>query len=238
MKAALNRMHYPVTTLGYGRRVGLWLQGCSIRCPGCVSQDTWEAGNALQHIDVEEIARVWQRWLPAADGLTISGGEPFDQPEALLALMRAWRRDDTRGGDILVFSGYPLETLRARHRTHLRALDVLISDPYEAGAGDTRMLRGSDNQRVTLATALARRRYPRDINTLPWSDGRRRLDMVVAGDDVWMAGIPRRGELARLQAALRERGLTCATSQQPRQSSQPQQPQKLQEQPQLLPVRA
>jgi anaerobic ribonucleoside-triphosphate reductase activating protein len=37
----LNKAHYPVTTLGPGRRIGLWLQGCGLGCPGCLSQDTW-----------------------------------------------------------------------------------------------------------------------------------------------------------------------------------------------------
>ncbi|HSV19446.1 MAG TPA: 4Fe-4S cluster-binding domain-containing protein, partial [Casimicrobiaceae bacterium] len=39
----LNKAHWPVTVLGPGKRIGLWLQGCSIHCPGCVSQDTWSA---------------------------------------------------------------------------------------------------------------------------------------------------------------------------------------------------
>ena len=37
---ALSRMHFPVTTLGPGNRIGIWVQGCTIRCPGCVSADT------------------------------------------------------------------------------------------------------------------------------------------------------------------------------------------------------
>src|SRR3546814_9784731 len=41
MRIAVSRLHFPVTALGPGRRIGLWLQGCSIRCPGCISVDTW-----------------------------------------------------------------------------------------------------------------------------------------------------------------------------------------------------
>ena len=212
MKAALNRMHFPVTTLGFGRRVGVWLQGCSIRCPGCISRDTWDA-DPRYLIDLEEIAATWAQWQPQADGLTISGGEPFDQPDVLLELLKAWRQTHT--GDTLVFSGYPLEHLRKQYPAQLEALDVLVSDPYIAGAGDTLSLRGSDNQRVTLASELGHSRYPHNINTLPWSPDRRRLDVVLLGDDLWMAGIPRRGEIARLQALLQERGLACSTSQHP-----------------------
>ncbi len=39
MNILLNKAHFPVTVLGPGRRIGLWLQGCTIRCRGCVSQD-------------------------------------------------------------------------------------------------------------------------------------------------------------------------------------------------------
>ncbi len=43
MNILLNKAHFPVTVLGPGRRIGIWLQGCSIGCAGCISQDTWEA---------------------------------------------------------------------------------------------------------------------------------------------------------------------------------------------------
>ena len=42
----LNKAHWPVTVLGPGRRIGLWVQGCAIHCRGCVSQDTWPADPA------------------------------------------------------------------------------------------------------------------------------------------------------------------------------------------------
>ncbi|HAU1321526.1 TPA: radical SAM protein, partial [Legionella pneumophila] len=41
MMIYISRVHFPVTTLGPGHRIGIWFQGCSIRCPGCISTDTW-----------------------------------------------------------------------------------------------------------------------------------------------------------------------------------------------------
>ena len=79
MRVAVSRLHYPVTTLGPGRRVGVWLQGCSIRCAGCISPDTWDSHVNLT--STEQLARALAVWSPEADGLTVSGGEPFDQPE-------------------------------------------------------------------------------------------------------------------------------------------------------------
>src|SRR5215218_593389 len=85
----LNKAHWPVTVLGPGRRIGLWMQGCSIHCPGCVSQDTWPADPATA-ITVDALVD-WCRTTTgsALDGVTISGGEPFDQPDALLRLLVA-----------------------------------------------------------------------------------------------------------------------------------------------------
>jgi len=89
MKLFLSRMHFPVTTLGFGRRVGIWFQGCSIQCPGCVSRDTWAFGRG--ETSVESACETIDPWLKEADGVTISGGEPFDQPMALAALL-GWLR--------------------------------------------------------------------------------------------------------------------------------------------------
>ncbi len=79
MMLNLSRIHFPVTTLGPGNRIGIWFQGCSIRCKGCISVDTW--GMKKGSVSVDEIISVIDPWLDMADGITISGGEPFDQPE-------------------------------------------------------------------------------------------------------------------------------------------------------------
>lgn len=154
-------------------------------------------------------------WLTAADGVTISGGEPFDQPQPLAELIRGVRR--VNSGDILVFSGYAQEALFAEHREIIEMIDVLVSDPYRPDSGTTLALRGSDNQRISILTALGRTRYPAGLDVEPWA-ARRRLDLFFEGDAVWMAGIPQAGEMAHLREELARRGVVCNTSeeQQPR----------------------
>ena len=87
----VSRLHFPVTTLGPGRRAAIWLQGCSIHCPGCVSRDTWAPAASLT-----EVAAVADWIEDQADdgltGITVSGGEPLDQPEQLAALLTDLRR--------------------------------------------------------------------------------------------------------------------------------------------------
>lgn len=210
MKIALNKIHFPITTLGHGRRVGIWTQGCSIHCPGCISRDTWEPDEG-RAVEIGELMTTLAPWLAQADGVTISGGEPFDQAPALAELIAALRQRIP--GDVLVFSGYPHTKLFAEHRALTEQMDVLISEPFEAKAGQTLTLRGSDNQRIFLLTDLARSRYPADMDKNPWP-AKRRLDVVVEGEVVWMAGIPHTGEMARLRQELARRGFTCQTSDQ------------------------
>src|SRR6185436_13362061 len=129
----LNKAHWPVTVLGPGRRVGLWVQGCTIGCRNCVSQDTWP-GDASKTIAVSELI-AWCRRVTGdvLDGVTISGGEPFEQPAGLTALLHGlhrWRREAALDFDILCYSGFPLKTLRRRHAKALVLLDAVIPEPY------------------------------------------------------------------------------------------------------------
>jgi anaerobic ribonucleoside-triphosphate reductase activating protein len=208
VKLAINKIHFPVTTLGYGRRLGIWMQGCSIQCPGCISKDTWVASPEFQ-VDIEHLVIECGAWLRACDGVTISGGEPFDQPDALRQLLSNVRQRIS--GDVLVYSGYNHRKLFDRFPETLSQVDVLISEPYVESAGDSLVLRGSDNQRIFLLTALAQSRYPADINHRKW-DSQRRLDVVVSGDELWMAGIPRHGEMFQLKEKLKRMGVECRTS--------------------------
>ena len=87
MRIRVARVHAPVTALGPGVRIGVWFQGCSIGCAGCISQDTWAADDSAL-LDVDEVAR-WIRARAGVEitGLTFTGGEPSEQPAALAALL-------------------------------------------------------------------------------------------------------------------------------------------------------
>lgn len=196
---AISRLHFPVRALGPGARIGIWVQGCSIRCPGCISLDTWATGRG--QTSVEAVLETIQPWLSMADGFTISGGEPFDQPMALKVLLEALRA--SHGGDILVYSGHPFEALPLVEFEGL--IDALITDPLVLSASQELPLRGSDNQRLHLLTALGRDKlgYARVPQARQHT-----LDVMFddASGDVFLAGIPRRGDLIRLQAMLRQAG--------------------------------
>lgn len=207
MKLFLSRMHFPVHRLGPGRRVGIWFQGCSIRCPGCISVDTWDAGRGAT--TVEAVMEAASPWLTQADGVTVSGGEPFDQPEALSELLKRVRASTK--ADVLVYSGYSRDELGDRLGGLAGLIDALITERFVAEAPQTMLLRGSDNQRLHYLSSLGEERFrsyerPFDVSDIA-------LD-VMFGDDgeVWMAGIPRRGDLQRLSALLRTGGHIATTT--------------------------
>lgn len=208
MKIAVNKAHFPVTVIGPGRRIGIWLQGCSIRCPDCVSKDTW-ARDPGKEMDVDALL-AWCRRVASdgLDGVTISGGEPFDQPKALAALLKGlhrWRNASKHEFDILCYSGYPLTRLQGKHGTTLALLDAIIPEPYVDGLPLAHVWRGSANQPLVPLSERGEARYAQ-WQEAPAAEGKR---MQIAVDDgrLWFIGIPHRGDMAALEALCRERGL-------------------------------
>lgn len=223
----LAKAHYPVTTLGPGTRAGIWTQGCTLHCHGCLSRDTWEADPG-RAVPVEAVLG-WLASLPEpVDGVTISGGEPFQQPAALAALLRGIRTwQDTRGRetialDILVYSGYVYSRLSrtTEMREILGMCDAVITGPYvdrlnpggrHSGEGSL-LWRGSANQRVVPLSPLGRERYEAVAGVGNTGEGRGprvqvSVDEGPEGRRVYYIGIPRRGDMEHLTSRLDRAGV-------------------------------
>ena len=203
----LNKAHYPVTTLGPGRRIGLWLQGCPLACPGCVSQDTWACSDAQSLPLPLLLAWCQEVALTGLDGVTISGGEPFAQPEALLALLEAlrdWREVTGLNFDVLCYSGLPWRRLQQEFAPILALLDAIIPEPFQAQRPTRLIWRGSANQPLIPLSPLGQERY---APYLSLEVERRPFQVVVDHERVWGIGIPGPGDLARLEQRCIERGL-------------------------------
>ncbi|WP_027556307.1 4Fe-4S single cluster domain-containing protein [Bradyrhizobium sp. Cp5.3] len=203
----LSRIHFPVTSLGPGRRIGIWFQGCSIRCPGCISMDTWVHGRGTTTMD--EVMEAISPWLSTADGITISGGEPFDQRDALFEFLARLKSRST--ADILVFTGYPLATISEALVSSPSLIDAIVTGPFDIDEKQTLALRGSDNQELHLLTPLGRARF--ESFDRPIDERDRTFDVMFdENGDVWLAGIPARGDFKRLRNILEGDGSTLRIS--------------------------
>ena len=129
---------------GPGDRFVIWTQGCRKMCKNCYNPETWSHyRNNLIDIDllVEEIKN------SSTTGVTISGGDPFEQPEELFYLLREIKQLDLSDG-VIVFSGYTIDEIRVREelRKSLDYIDVLIDGLYIDEKRITNGLAGSSNQ--------------------------------------------------------------------------------------------
>ncbi|NLD61292.1 radical SAM protein [Candidatus Sumerlaeota bacterium] len=132
---------------GPGVRACVWVQGCSIHCKGCFMQEAWDP-NAGKEYDVEELANdiLAQKDI---EGLTILGGEPFDQAHAVGLLASIMH---VHGLSVMTFTGYKVEELWMKNDTDVNALlnatDLLVDSPFilELESNDRPWV-GSSNQR-------------------------------------------------------------------------------------------
>jgi anaerobic ribonucleoside-triphosphate reductase activating protein len=132
---------------GPGERFVIWVQGCPIHCPGCINPELWPIEPNHQ-VPVSEMATLILS-TPGIEGVTISGGEPTLQIEALLALAKLIQE---RGLTILCYSGYTLDELRTRGdvllNEFLEYIDILIDGPFLEAQSMPLPYRGSCNQRI------------------------------------------------------------------------------------------
>ena len=143
----LDRILYPITALGPGERIAIWVAGCSRECPYCANPELWSRHDE-QKIEPERLANYINTMKDKKiDGITITGGEPFDQVEALIGVINELQIET----EILVFTGYKIEEIKENpvQNRLLKAIDVLIDGEYINELNDGKStLRGSTNQRI------------------------------------------------------------------------------------------
>ncbi len=136
---------------GPGVRLVIWFQGCTLGCPGCFNPET-HSSDARRLMSVEELLGEIAASEPEIEGLTISGGEPLQQPDGLWRLLTGVR-ERTRLS-VLLFSGYRQDEIRRMPcgPQVLDQVDVLIAGRYDHRRRLAAGLRGSSNQAIHLLT--------------------------------------------------------------------------------------
>lgn len=206
----LSRLHHPVESLGFGRRVGIWFQGCTVHCPGCVSVDTWRRDRNTECTVDDVLDWVLALDDPSVDGITISGGEPTDQPDALRALLTGlaeWIPTRDREIDILLYTGRDFHEAAMLAPGVFDLADAVVSGPFVASLAGRDALRGSSNQVVTAVSDLGQRRYQAATLEADYASQRSRMAVHVDESSIWMVGIPLPSTMAALSGALHSRGV-------------------------------
>ena len=135
---------------GPGFRLAVFAQGCPHHCPGCHNPQTHDFDGG-EVADTEEIIEKMIK-NPLLDGVTLTGGEPFCQPEACMEIARAAH---AAGLNVWSYTGYTFEHLLKEgtepQRALLRELDVLVDGPFLLARRTLNCrFRGSNNQRLIL----------------------------------------------------------------------------------------
>lgn len=137
-------------TNGEGWRSVIFVGGCPHRCEGCQNPQTWDYNYGEPVTDIQIYVDKILKNKRLIDGLTISGGEPFQERnvEPLLALIKPLKKE---GLNVWCYTGYQYEDLlkNPKYETLLKEIDVLVDGPFlkEEFCPNIKF-RGSKNQRI------------------------------------------------------------------------------------------
>lgn len=135
---------------GLGIRSSVFFAGCSFHCKGCWNPASWNPnnGNPLTDEIIDEIVDNAEH--EAIVGLSLLGGEPFQNLDGSLPLARKFK-ETYPDKNIWVWTGYLWEDIIAHpyRKEILEYIDVLIDGQFILAQRDlTLHYRGSQNQRI------------------------------------------------------------------------------------------
>lgn len=147
---------------GPGVRVSLFVSGCTHGCPGCFNPETWDFQFG-QLFTQKTLDTLLAALAPEhIRGLSLLGGEPLhpDNQKTVLEVVRRVREAFPHK-TVWCYTGYLYENLVQGQvgdpetvRALLESIDVLVDGPFvEARKNLGLRFRGSDNQRILLASA-------------------------------------------------------------------------------------
>lgn len=136
---------------GPGLRMVVWTQGCIHNCKNCHNPQTHDLCGGFE-VDTKDIIDKL-KILKLQKGITLSGGEPFLQPEALEEIAKEAKENKL---DIWAYTGFTFEYLLDKKNPSyfknlnlLKQIDVLVDGKFMEERKDISLkFRGSSNQRI------------------------------------------------------------------------------------------
>jgi anaerobic ribonucleoside-triphosphate reductase activating protein len=165
---------------GPGLRAVLWVQGCSLACPGCFNPETHAVAGGRMVSPQDLFGRI-VALEDRIEGITVSGGEPFQQRRPLLDLLGRVRRQTALS--VLVFTGFTWDEVQTLPQADalLACIDVLLAGRYDGSRYLAHGLRGSANKSVHF---LTKRYTPADLETVPPAEV-----VITPGGEIQLTGI-------------------------------------------------
>lgn len=132
---------------GAGIRTVIWFQGCLHNCPFCHNPETHDLNGGYESTSEDIIKEIAS--LKYQNGITLSGGDPFFQPEAALEIAKFAH---SIGLNVWAYTGFLYEALISGTKERMKLLeniDVLVDGKFEiANKSLDCKFRGSTNQRL------------------------------------------------------------------------------------------
>lgn len=163
-KMLINRLLFPINSLGPGNRLIIYTQFCNRQCFNCASPEL-QPFDLSKQVSVDELYKtiIQNIDISKLDGITITGGEPLQQPiEELLHLLELL---NTITSDIILYTGYEYSEIpNFLHEEQLfrlkQNISLLIDGPYiDSLNKDDLTLRGSTNQNLIFMKPYYKERY-------------------------------------------------------------------------------
>ena len=134
---------------GPGIRTTIFVTGCTHKCHNCFNEEyqDFDFGDPWTQKETDEVIEFLK--LDEVKGLTILGGEPFQNEVDLLQVLRDIKKEVQK--DIWIFSGYTYEEILKDEdkKKLLEECDVLVDGRFVEALKDLSLrFRGSSNQRI------------------------------------------------------------------------------------------
>ena len=182
----INYSHFVTNTefLGPYKRSVLWVQKCCFSCEGCIAPEMQKDGGHFA--DTKTLAGVLLSD-STTEGVTISGGEPFLQADALFEMINIMKSKRDTG--VIIYSGFTLDELKAKSDNAVQKLlsitDILIDGRYEKNLDDGIAYRGSSNQNIICLSD----RYKKVSQTY-YGNSARKTELRIDNGHIVLVGVP------------------------------------------------
>ena len=152
METYIGGMVYDTLVNGVGSRLAIFFSGCNHGCKGCQNKHLWDK-NVGEKMSTEKIKEIIHAEEELIQGVTFTGGDPFDQDYNLLLDLAKYIKE--QGLTLWVYTGYDYDDLLIEYKGNktfkelLEHIDIVVDGKFEESLYNPNLYyRGSSNQRL------------------------------------------------------------------------------------------